>query len=76
MVSVTVVATVTLLLEALERLPAASTAKTLYVPSASPVAGKLVSVFAKLMATLFHWLSKASVMLVKLLLTETAVLTR
>jgi len=27
----------------------------LYVPVTSPVAGKLVSVFAKLMATLFVW---------------------
>ena len=58
-----VMSTVTLLTDATDRLPAASAAYTLYVPAPSPVAGKVVSVLAVKIETLFHLESSEAVML-------------
>ena len=67
-------ATVTLLVETSEKLPAASTAYTLYVPGVKPLAGISVLVFADSIVTLFHVLSDALVISVTLS-TETLVFT-
>ena len=57
---------VTVLAEAADKLPATSTAYALYVPSISPVAAKDVAVLILEIVTLFHVLSAALVMLVRL----------
>ena len=57
------VSTVTLFVDAADRLPAASSVYALYVPSSKPVAARLVDMPATSIATWFHKLSAAVVML-------------
>jgi len=57
---------VTVLADVLDKLPAASAAYALYVPSISPVAAKDVAVLILEIATLFHVLPAALVMLARL----------
>ena len=66
---------VTELVETAERLPAASTAYTRYVPSMRPVAARAVAVFAVVIAIEFQLLSAAPVMLASVA-TLTELLTR